>query len=466
MTRRLLLSYLTVTLFVLIVLEVPFGSYVADQQRQELVTSLERDALVLATIYEDALDGNAPYSPAPAQDYASANGTRVVVTDGSGRSIVDTERAANEDFSNRPEVAEALEGQIVNGRRRSDTLGRDLLYVAVPVASGGSVYGSVRITADPSQVDARIDRFWWTLAGVGLVVLAAMALVGWVIARSIGRPIRAVRDAAERAGAGDLAVRIEPEDAPQELADLAGKFNEMAERLRQLMVKQRAFVGDASHQLRTPLTALRLRLENLEAEVTNGARPDVEAALVEVDRLGSLVDQLLVLASADDAPATPEPVELRREVVDRCDLWAAAAEERAVTISAGNGAAPTWAMAVPGAIEQILDNLLDNALAVTPPGSTVEVAVVPGRDHHEIHIVDGGPGMSEEDRVRAFDRFWRNDPNRQGTGLGLAIVRQLAEASAGSAELRQATSGGVDAVVVLPAAHRRGGTGHTTPNKT
>ncbi len=451
MTRRLLLSYLTVTLFVLIVLEVPFGIYVAEQQRQELTTSLERDALVLATIYEDALDNDAPYSPQPAADYAAGSSTRVVVTDREGVSIVDTEREPNEDFSNREEVALALEGQIVSGRRRSDTLGRDLLYVAVPVASGGTVYGATRITADPSDVEARINRFWWSLAGIAIVVMAAIALVGWVIARSISRPILAVRDAAVRAGAGDLTVSIDADDAPAELGDLVRRFNEMASRLGDLIERQRAFVGDASHQLRTPLTALRLRLENLEDEVTDGAQGDVQAALVEVERLGRLVEQLLVLARADEAPPPPERVDLASEVKDRCDLWGAVAEERGVTIAGGAGQGPVWAMATPGAVEQILDNLLDNALAVSPPGAPIVMSIVAGTDHHEIHVVDSGPGMAPEERHRAFDRFWRNDSTRSGTGLGLAIVSQLAEASGGTAALRPAATGGVDAVVTLPA---------------
>ena len=130
MTRRLILSYLTVTMFVLIVLEVPFAGLVADRQRRELVTGLERDALILATIYEDALDRNAPYSPTPALEYAEESGTRVVVVDIDGRSIVDSVRNVNDDFSNREEIARALAGEIASGTRRSEDLGRDLLFVA------------------------------------------------------------------------------------------------------------------------------------------------------------------------------------------------------------------------------------------------------------------------------------------------------------------------------------------------
>ncbi len=451
MTRRLLLSYLTVTLFVLVVLEVPLGAFVADRRRQELVTGLQRDALVLATIYEDALDRNAPYSPDPAMDYALGSDTRVVVVDVDGRSIVDSQGVLNQDFTNREEVVHALDGEIVSGRRRSVTLGRDLLYVAVPVASGGQVYGAVRITADPADVESAIHRFWWALAGVALVVLAAMAMVGWVIARSISRPVRDMREAAIRAGTGDLEMRIDPGDAPAELGELAERFNEMAARLSELIAAQRAFVGDTSHQLRTPLTALRLRLENLYDEVTGGARIEVWAALDEVDRLGRLVDQLLALARSEGAPVPAQPVDLAERIRERCELWSALADERGVAVVFEGCDGPVMGLALPGAVDQMLDNLIDNALAVSPEGSDLMIRLESGDPSHRIHVIDSGPGMSEEERNQAFDRFWRSDTARPGTGLGLAIVRQLAIASGGTAELFPAPSGGVDAVITLNA---------------
>lgn len=453
MTRRLILSYLTVTMFVLIVLEVPFAGLVADRQRRELVTGLERDALVLATIYEDALDRNAPYSPTPALDYAAESGTRVVVVDVDGRSIVDSVRNVNDDFSNREEIDRALAGEIASGTRPSEDLGRDLLYVAVPVASGGVVYGAVRITADPADVEATIHRFWWTLAGVAVVVLAAMALVGWVIARSITRPIVAVRDAAVRAGSGDLDVDIEVGDAPPELSELVSRFNEMARRLRDLIERQRSFIGDASHQLRTPLTGLRLRLENLEATVDDESLSEVEGALAEVDRLNRLAEQLLALARAEDADVEPDRIDLARLVADRCELWTAVAAERGVSIrNQGTTGGPIEARAIPGAVDQILDNLLDNALSVSPEGSQIEVSLQPGEHQHRITITDSGPGMSPADLERAFDRFWQGDSARRGTGIGLAVVRQLAEASGGTASLEAARGGGLVATVTFPEA--------------
>ena len=452
MTRRLLLSYLAVSVIVLVVLEVPFAAFVAERQRSELVTSLERDALVLATIYEDALDRNAPFSPGPALDYAASSDTRVVVVDGEGVSIVDSGNDPNLDFSNRGEIQRALEGEITSGRRRSETLRRDLLYVAVPVASGGVVYGAVRITADPADVEATIHRFWWTLGGIAMVVLAAMSLVGLVVARSATRPISELREAAIRAGEGDLDVQIDPGDAPPELRELAERFNEMATRLRDLIERQRMFVGDASHQLRTPLTALRLRLENLEEGVSPEAREDVTAALVEVERLGRLVNQLLMLARADQPALELVSVDLAEAIEDRVELWSAVAEESGLEIVGDAPADEVWATMLPGAIEQILDNLLENAVAASPVGSRIDVEVDAGLDTHAVRVIDQGAGMDDGEIEHAFDRFWRRDTTRPGTGLGLAIVRQLTEASGGSISMESASSGGIEVTLVLPAA--------------
>jgi signal transduction histidine kinase len=320
------------------------------------------------------------------------------------------------------------------------------------VASGGQIYGAVRITADPADVEATIHRFWWTLAGVAVVVLAAMALVGWVIARSITRPIVAVRDAAVRAGSGDLDVDIEIGDAPPELGELVFRFNEMAGRLRDLIDRQRSFVSDASHQLRTPLTGLRLRLENLEATVGPDVLPEVEGALAEIERLGRLVEQLLTLARAEGAPIDPEPVDLAQLVAERCGLWAAVASNNAVSIrSEGTDDGPVMGLALPGAFDQILDNLIDNALSASPAGSDIVVTVESGHSHHRIRVADSGPGMTPDQMDHAFERFWRSDTSKSGTGLGLAIVRRLAEASGGSASLEASERAGLTAVVELPA---------------
>lgn len=450
MTRRLIVSYLTITLFTLLVLEIPLGIFVSSLQRERLTSSLQRDAMVLATLFEDALDNRQPFSPEPAYDYAERTGGRVVVVDEGGRSIVDSDAPANRDFSTRPEIQEALRGvNATPDTRFSETLGREILYVAVPVASGGTVHGAVRITFDPEEVDEAVRSYWWSLAAIGVIVLAAVAVVGWIIARSVVRPLTDMEEAATAAGTGDFSARIDAGEAPAEVEALAGAFNAMAARLEDLIGRQRAFVADASHELRTPLTALRLRLENLEDSVADDARADLAAAVAESERLADLVDQLLAIARAEAGAGKVVEVELASVVAERCELWSAVADEQGVRLSTAAGSS-VLVSAVAGAPEQVLDNLISNALAVSPAGTSIVAAVTVDGEWGVVSISDQGPGMSEEDRRRAFDRFWRGDQSTPGTGLGLAIVRQLVETSSGHVTLEQAPGGGVTAVVRLP----------------
>jgi signal transduction histidine kinase len=454
-TKRLLLSYLTITLIVLLLLAIPLGLFYSQREQERVEADVERDANVIATLYEDDLEAGVPLDPTAADIYADRTGARVVVVDNDGISQVDTADDVPRDFSTRPEVVAALDGERTAGTRRSETLGADLLFVAVPVASGGTVHGALRVTLDVSDVSARIRSFWIALAGVAAVVLLAVAVIGWVIARSVTRPLRELTDTASRFASGDLTVTPTVTTGPPEIQALDDTMTTMALQLDGLLSSQRAFVADASHQLRTPLTALRLRLENLQSHLADDDHPaafdeEVERAIDETGRLTELVANLLQLARADDQPATATEA-LRLLAHDRVDTWTAVAEERGVTlIGPGSDGPPVLVRTVPGAIEQILDNVLDNALLVSPQRATVSVLLDVSAASATVTIVDHGPGLSDDDKRDAMRRFWRGDTSRPGTGLGLAIVDALATASGGSATLSDTAGGGLTVAVTLP----------------
>jgi signal transduction histidine kinase len=452
MTRRLLLSYLTITAFVLLLLEVPLGLSFANNEIDQLTADLERDARVLATVVEDYFDQNEGLEPqGVADDYSARTGGRVVIVDGAGVSVADSDRPdERRDFSTRDEIAVALSGGLASGTRHSDTLDEDIVYVAVPIASGGKVLGAVRLTYSRDELDERIRRNWLTLAAIAGVVLVTVAAVGWFLARSVTRPVRALARGADDLAHGDLSTRVSEQAGPPELRALAHEFNVMAARLEELVGAQRAFVADASHELRTPLTALRLRLENLEDLAGPELQDELHSTTAEVVRLSRLVEGLLDLARQEGGRAERVAVDVAAECRERADVWHDLAEEQGVAIVV-DCPADLPALAAPDVVAQMLDNLLANALDVAPTGSQVTIRARQAGDDVEVHVIDEGPGLTPAERDRAFDRFWRGpDATPGGSGLGLAIVAQLALANGGHAELRDVEPGtGVDAVVVL-----------------
>lgn len=448
MTRRLLITYLTITAFTLVVVVVPLGLTFSSRERDRLIFDIERDAQAVGSRVEDDLENRTePDLASVFQDYQVPGG-RILVVDTEGRSVADSDRDdLGRDYATRPEIAAALSGERVTGRRHSSTLDATLVYVAVPVASRGVVHGAVRITIPSSTVDQRVRDTWMRLGALSAVVLTAVGAVGLILARGVTRPVRQVEEAARRLAAGDLQARAGEVHGAPELADLARQFDATAERLEQMVEAQRRFVGDASHQLRTPLTALRLRLETLQP--IPGDEPKVAAALAETDRLGRLVQSLLVIARSESAQPVLADVDLAAVAGERKDAWDDVAALEGVAIEV-DGPDALVVQAVDGGPEQILDNLLSNAVAASPEGTTVRVHLEARPDGGgRLTVTDQGPGMPEEQRAQATARFWRPaGSTKPGSGLGLAIVDHLAMSGGGEVALDAGPDGvGLQVVV-------------------
>jgi signal transduction histidine kinase len=300
------------------------------------------------------------------------------------------------------------------------------------------------------------------------VLVATIAAIA--LAATVTRPIRRLRAAAAVVAGGDLDARAPTNEGPKEVRALAEAFNLMSQRTKGLIDEQRAFAGDASHQLRTPLTALRLRLDQA-AEVAEtdpaSARRRIEAASAEADRLGHLVDGLLALARSEGRNVARAEVDLGTVSRERAESWRALAEEHGVRLVV-SGIERASVLAVPGAVEQIVDNYIDNALAATPAGGTIEVSVEHGDGtspdqratatalraggRYTLHVRDTGVGLPDAALASAFNRFWRSPAaHSPGSGLGLAIVAQLCRASGASASLSNRAGGGIDAAATFDA---------------
>jgi signal transduction histidine kinase len=458
-TRRLLVSYLGLTIVVLAALEIPLAVTYRDRQLDQLEAGLQEDAFVMAAYVEDTLNATAAGDAvvdldAQVAGYETLTEGRAVIVDRQGEVLADSDpaREGPRSFASRPEIAVALAGDVASGVRDSATLRTGLVYVAVPVTSGGDTYGAVRLSYSTDQLDERVHRYWTLLAAAAAVTLAIAGGIGVLLARWVTRPLVGLRAAAVRIGEGELDTRADARHGPSEVRDLAAAFNATAGRLEQLVTAQEQFVADASHQLRTPLTALRLRLEVMEDTSEGEAAEDLAAAHAEVQRLSRLVDGLLALARAERTTRPVlDAVPLHAVLADRRAAWAPVADERDVELVAdGTG---LLARVDLDHLGQVLDNLVANALDAAPPGTEVRLWARPGpAGWIEVHVTDEGPGMEPEQRRHAFDRFWRAHATRGelgGSGLGLAIVQKLVEADGGRIELRESEAGGVDAVVLL-----------------
>ena len=445
MRKRLIAALVGVAVVILLVFGVPLTSFVAKVERERLVTAMERDAFILAGHAKETLNttsGSVLPSLQPyLHEHSSAKGTRALVTNANGLIVAsnDATLTVGADFSNRPEIAEALTGTPSVGERASRTLGQPLVFVAVPVLLGDNVLGVVRLSNPKSLVDRAVrDRIFGS-AVAGLFTILAAAILAIPFALGIARPIVRLTRRTEKLSEGDFSVRADDSSGPPEVRELSRSFNVMAGRLGLMVENQRHFAGAVSHQLRTPLTALRLRLEQAQDALGEGS-PEVadaiEASRAETDRLQEMVEQLLALARIEGGTAATSTVDASLIARSRIEMWESLASERDITFSLST---PAHAMcaSMEGALEQIIDNYIDNALGVAPEGSTIAVLVAREAGHVSVDVVDEGPGLSDEQRTIAFERFWRgkHTENAPGTGLGLAIVRQLAVASGGTAEL-------------------------------
>jgi signal transduction histidine kinase len=468
---RLIAVIVGVVGLVLIIHDVPLAGHLERVERDRLVTKLERDAFILAGRSEEALEAGAavddPTLSRLVYDYSALEDVRVVVVDADGTGVVgsDFESTVGADFTNRPEIERALEGFSNSGERASATLAEDLFFVAVPVLSGDEVIGAVRFSAPERIVDDRASAKVQRLFVVAAISLGIAAVIAWLLSLTISQPLARLRAATQGLARGDLSTRAAVDDGPPEIRELGASFNAMADRMEQLVERQRGFAGTASHQLRTPLTALQLRLEQLEDEVADQPRSRVklEAAIAECDRLHRLVEGLLALSRAEGSEVRIERTDLAAIVQQRVEQWSALAEEGGVAIDLSLEARSP-VMAVPGSAEQIVDNLVDNALAVSPVGGRISVSLVDdvgprAEPAVALHVMDEGPGLGDAEREQAFDRFWRgSEAAPGGSGLGLAIVHQLVDIGGGMARLDAAPSGGIDAVVTFLAAAEEAGT--------
>ena len=381
-------------------------------------------------------------------------GGRVIITDRNGRLVADSAGTGlrRADYGSRPEIATALAGRTAQGTRHSESLGEDLLFTAVPLVVDGRAAGAVRVTQSVEEVQSEVRNDIAVLIAIGGVVLLLGLGVAWILAGSIARPLRGLAGTARSISAGNLDERASQEGS-KEQQDVATAFNDMTGRLAHAVVSQRDFVANASHQLRTPLTGLRLRLEAAALKSRDPAvTHELEAAERETERLASLLNGLLALARERTSPPAASPLPLAPELGAAAERWEgpAARKGQRIVVSEDQGVA---ALATREDVAIVVDNLIENAIKYSPPETVVEVEARLDRGDARIAVSDQGPGLSAGEDERVFERFYRGraaGSRDGGSGLGLAIVRTLAERWGGTARLANRLHGGARAEVSLP----------------
>jgi two-component system, OmpR family, sensor kinase len=434
-----------VLVLAVVALEVPLIISIRDRVDAEVKSQALSQAELIAVTLEDELRNREGLDEVADRAAEEVRG-RVIVVGPGGRLVADSagEERLGIDYGTRPEIARALGDDSFQEERRSDTLDETILATAVPVREPGTgeTIGAVRVTQSVDAVNRATWRATLGLVAIGLLVLVLGLGAGALIAGQVAGPVRRLDQAARRVAEGDLSARAKVEGSAEQQR-LARTFNDMTSRLERLVASQREFVADASHQLRTPLSGLRLRLEEARASTVDAdAHEEIDAGLRELDRLSAMVTELLVLSQAGEVDAPPERVDLE-DAARRAEARWDGAEGGRVR-SSGD---PADGFAPLADLDRAIDALVENAIHYG--NGEVEVRARPGA----LEVLDRGPGLTDEDLEAVFERFHRGVAGRagpNGTGLGLPIARELARRWGGDVTLANRDGGGARATLLVP----------------
>jgi signal transduction histidine kinase len=451
-TRRILLALLALTAAVLVAAVVPLALKATAHDQQSYVYATEQTAHSVAAIAEEPITANTSNAALrkTLSDYAR-QGDGVLVLDASSHAVIGR--------GDLPVGWQRLVAKAMAETEPSTQVTKTRVIVAEPIWNdklhSDNPIGMVVLERPTSQLNDSTSGLWLYVGLLAATAMLAAAAIAITFARWVSRPLVTMDGAARRLADGDLAVRASTGSGPPELRRMAATFNMMAGRLETLVHGHRAMLADVSHQLRTPLAALRLRIDLLSADSGPAAAAELAGAQGEIARLSRLVDGLLAAARAESVTEQRVVINVLPAAAERVAAWHPVADSTGVKLlmePADVADAPGEAMIAVGAghLEQVLDNLLANAIEALNEGGRVTVTVSATETGTQLVVADDGPGMSPDERARAFMRFFTASPN--GTGLGLAIVHRLVTSNGGTARLSETPGGGLTVTLEFPAA--------------
>jgi len=440
MLRRLLV--ITVPLLVALVaaLGIPLASAVV--QRETQTTYLDRlgDARRFASLAESALQSDrlVPLD-FEIQRYDQLYDIPVALVSADKRVLLTSRRGFNPTAD--PAVVAVLNEALNGIQPDTDYSGwpwrTGPMVVVEPVGRDSEAVAAVVTISPTGALRTEILRQWGLMALAGLAPMLAVVAAAWPMSRWVLRPVRRLDEATAAVAAGNLDVRADEVGGPPELRRLAGSFNTMVDVVGKALNRQKAFVADASHQLRNPLASLRLAVDNLSPHVeSEHGREAHQIAVEEAEEMGRVLDTLLAATRLDSARST-EPVEIDQLLVTHRPAWQALAAKSGVELEIDVPPGLTM-QEPPGGLGSVLDELVSNAIRLAN-ATQVRITGEPG----ELHVVDNGDGLTADEREQALQRFWRatKHQNIAGTGLGLAICAELIESAGGTLTLHDAGPG-------------------------
>lgn len=457
MTRRILAALLALTATLLVAAVVPLALKATQHDQESYTYSTEVEARSLAAIAVENLADNRSdlrfqnalrsYSR-QGDDVLLATPSLVTVT-GRGVPLVSWNKLAAKTIAVGASETLVTKTRVVV----TEPVWQDPGHTDLP--NTDNPIGVVVLERPTAQLDDSTGGLWLYVGVLAAIAMLAAAAIAVTFARWVSKPLVTMDAAARKLADGDLAVRAVTGYGPPELRRMAASFNMMAGRLETLVHGHRAMLADVSHQLRTPLAALRLRVDLLAADAGPTAQAELAGAQEEIARLSRLVDGLLATARAESVTEQRVVINLLPTVAERVAAWQPVADGsgvKLVTEPSGDAAelmpGPQVAVGT-GHIEQILDNLLANAIEALPEGGRVTVSVSAAEGGAQLVVADDGPGMPPAERARAFLRFFTARSN--GTGLGLAIVHRLVTSNGGAARLSETPGGGLTVALEFPA---------------
>lgn len=455
MGLRVRIVLVVLSLLAVAALAVPLALSLANSRTATLAAERDRQ---LAALADAAAMPDTPLQRL-VDRYHDVYGEGLLIIDADGRTLASRALDISE-----PGVAAAARNALVDAPASQWApimpWERHSLVATAGVRQDGELVGAVVLAVDSTVAASDIARSWlWVAAGC-LVVLVVAAIVARALTRWVLRPL----DGLERAVA-EMTEGIAGPPAnvagPPELRHYTSAFNTMAQVVRASLDRQRRLVADASHQLRNPLAAVRLRADSLADAVTKSGQPTYQSMTAELDRLESLLGQLMRLARAEQVSGSrqvglsataDECTNLRDVIAERIVFWQPVAdgqEQQLLDRSSHPGLAVQLAR---HDVEQLLDVALDNALRYAGPGTTVTVSTQQADETADLIVSDDGSGLPDEDLSRAAARFWRGQDDGAGTGLGLAIAAEIAAGHGGTIGVEKAPEGGLLVRFRLPVA--------------